>query len=85
MAQGSCAGLDIDFDDIGFGASAFISMLALVAQQTIDALLREIGYRCDAYSLDGYAEQYGRDFDMVVAAFLENTDARRAELSEGKA
>jgi len=56
--------------------------LHMIAERAVGQLLRETGYRCDAYSPDGYAEQYSSDFDKVLAAFLENCDAKLAELGE---
>ena len=83
VAQGNCGGLDIDFDDIPSKLPSFIAMLTVTAQWTIGRLLREIDYRHNTYkstSPKKYAEQRGRDFDGVCAAFLENRDANLAEL-----
>lgn len=85
VAKGSCDGLDIDFHEIASEAATFIATLILSAERACGSLLREIDYRCDTYKAvtpEEYAEQWGPDFDKVRTAFLENCDAKLAELGE---
>ena len=58
-------------------------MLEVTAQWTIGGTLKEFDYRREAYkdmAPEDYVEQYDRDFDKVCGAFLENCDAKLAEL-----
>ena len=74
---------DIDFRDIAFAAPSFIGMLGLIAQRACGALLREIDCRRDTRKATApreYAVRRDRDFNKVRTAFLENCDAKLAEL-----
>ncbi len=85
VAKGDLGGLDIDYNDIGSEAMYLTATLTIDAQRACGALLRELNYRRDASkgsSLEEYAEQHGQDFDRVIAAFLENCDAKLPELGE---